>query len=131
MSYEAAACLPVAYGTALRMMVTIGQVKAGEKVLILGASGGVGTCCVQLAKLAGAEVIVCASSATKLARLKELGADHGIDYTQGGFREVGLRPNTASRIGAPSPAASTSSSISPAATPGCRRSGHCTGRVGS
>jgi alcohol dehydrogenase len=80
-SYEAAACLPVAYGTALRMMVTIGQVKAGEKVLILGASGGVGTCCVQLAKLAGAEVIVCASSADKLTRLKDLGADHGIDYT--------------------------------------------------
>ena len=65
-SYEAAACLPVAYGTALRMMDTIGQVQAGEKVLILGASGGVGTCCVQLAKLAGAEVIVCASSADKL-----------------------------------------------------------------
>ena len=84
-SYEAAACLPVAYGTALRMMVTIGQVKAGEKVLILGASGGVGTCCVQLAKLAGAEVIVCASSAEKLARLKELGADHGIDYTKEDF----------------------------------------------
>jgi alcohol dehydrogenase len=80
-SYEAAACLPVAYGTALRMMVTIGQIKAGEKVMILGASGGVGTCCVQLAKLAGAEVIVCASSAEKLARLKELGADHGINYT--------------------------------------------------
>ena len=53
--YELAACLPVAYGTALRMMVTNGQVRAGEKVLILGASG-VGTCCVQLAKLAGAEV---------------------------------------------------------------------------
>jgi alcohol dehydrogenase len=84
-SYEAAACLPVAYGTALRMMVTIGQVKAGEKVLILGASGGVGTCCVQLAKLAGAEVIVCASSTEKLARLRELGADHGIDYTQEDF----------------------------------------------
>jgi NADPH:quinone reductase-like Zn-dependent oxidoreductase len=65
--------------------VTIGQVKAGEKVLILGASGGVGTCCVQLAKLAGAEVIVCASSDAKLARLKELGADHGIDYTQEDF----------------------------------------------
>jgi NADPH:quinone reductase-like Zn-dependent oxidoreductase len=84
-SYEAAACLPVAYGTALRMMVTIGQIKAGEKVLILGASGGVGTCCVQLAKLAGAEVIVCASSAEKLARLKDLGADHGIDYTKEDF----------------------------------------------
>ena len=84
-SYEAAACLPVAYGTALRMMVTIGQVKAGETVLILGASGGVGTCCVQLAKLAGAEVIACASSPEKLARLKDLGADHGIDYTKEDF----------------------------------------------
>ena len=84
-SYESAACLPVAYGTALRMMVTIGQVKAGEKVLILGASGGVGTCCVQLAKLAGAEVIVCASSADKLRRLKQLGADHGIDYSTEDF----------------------------------------------
>jgi alcohol dehydrogenase len=84
-SYEAAACLPVAYGTALRMIVTIGQVKAREKVLILGASGGVGTCCVQLAKLAGAEVIVCASSAEKLARLRELGADHGIEYSKEDF----------------------------------------------
>src|SRR5262245_54741970 len=84
-SYEAAACLPVAYGTALRMMVTIGQVRAGEKVLILGASGGVGTCCVQLAKLAGAEVIVCASSAEKLARLQDLGADYGIDYSKEDF----------------------------------------------
>jgi NADPH:quinone reductase-like Zn-dependent oxidoreductase len=53
--------------------------------MILGASGGVGTCCVQLAKLAGAEVIVCASSAEKLARLKELGADHGINYTTEDF----------------------------------------------
>jgi 2-desacetyl-2-hydroxyethyl bacteriochlorophyllide A dehydrogenase len=84
-SYEAAAALPVAYGTALRMMVTIGQVQSGEKVLILGASGGVGTCCVQLAKLAGAEVIVCASSSEKLARLRQLGADHGIDYTKEDF----------------------------------------------
>lgn len=84
-SYEAAACLPVAYGTALRMMVTIGQVKQGERVLILGASGGVGTCCVQLAKLAGAEVIACASSAAKLNRLAELGADHLLDYTQQDF----------------------------------------------
>src|SRR4029077_12295601 len=84
-SYETAACLPVAYGTALRMMVTIGQVRAGEKVLILGASGGVGTCCVQLAKLAGAEVIAGASSADKLRRLKDLGADHGIDTSKEDF----------------------------------------------
>ena len=84
-SYETAAALPVAYGTAWRMMVSIGKIQAGEKVLILGASGGVGTCCVQLAKLAGAEVIAAASSAEKLARLKELGADHLLDYKQDDF----------------------------------------------
>src|SRR3954466_1344380 len=47
-SFEQAAALPVAYGTAHRMMTTNGQVTAGEKVLILGASGGVGVCCMQL-----------------------------------------------------------------------------------
>ena len=62
-SFEEAAALPVAYGTAYRMMLTQGHVEAGEKVLILGAAGGVGTCCVFLAKIAGAQVIACASSA--------------------------------------------------------------------
>jgi alcohol dehydrogenase len=84
-SYDAAACLPVAYGTAIRMMHTIGQIQRGDKVLILGASGGVGTCCVQLAKQAGAEVIACASSDAKLARLKDLGATHLLDYTKHDF----------------------------------------------
>jgi alcohol dehydrogenase len=84
-SFEAAACLPVAYGTALRMMYTIGEVKRGDKVLVLGASGGVGTGCVQLAKAVGAEVIACASSESKLARLKALGADHVLDYTKQDF----------------------------------------------
>ena len=91
-SYEAAAALPVAYGTAYRMMMARGRIVAGEKVLILGASGGVGTCCVQLAKLAGAHVVVAASSEDKLARLKELGADDGINYTTGDFmKEVHRR----------------------------------------
>ena len=84
-TYDAAACLPVAYGTALRMMYTIGEVKDGDKVLILGASGGVGTCCVQLARLRGCEVIACASSESKLTRLKELGATHVVDYTKQDF----------------------------------------------
>jgi NADPH:quinone reductase-like Zn-dependent oxidoreductase len=78
--HEAAAALPVAYGTAYRMMLTRGRIQPGEKVLILGASGGVGTCCVQLAKQAGATVIVCASSDDKLAHLAALGADIGINY---------------------------------------------------
>ena len=78
-SFVQAACLPVAYGTALRMIETRGQLQRGDKVLILGASGGVGTCCVQLAKSIGCEVIACASSDWKLERLKELGADHTIN----------------------------------------------------
>ena len=85
-----AAALPVAYGTALRMMVTNGGVKAGDKVMILGASGGVGVCCVQLAKLAGAEVVACAGTDEKAARLRELGADHTINYVDRGFHEGGL-----------------------------------------
>jgi alcohol dehydrogenase len=87
-SFEQAAALPVAYGTALRMMTTIGQVTAGEKVLILGASGGVGVCCVQLAKLAGAYVIAAAGSEEKGERLKALGADEIILYTQEDFLKV-------------------------------------------
>jgi NADPH:quinone reductase-like Zn-dependent oxidoreductase len=79
-SFADAAALPVAYGTAHRMMVSRGKVKAGERVLILGASGGVGTCCVQLAKQAGCTVIVCASTDDKLAQLKAQGADVLINY---------------------------------------------------
>jgi alcohol dehydrogenase len=78
--YAEAAALPTAYGTAHRMILDRGKLRAGETILILGASGGVGTCCVQLAKRAGARVVAAASSAEKLDRLKELGADIGIDY---------------------------------------------------
>ncbi|MFE8150107.1 zinc-binding dehydrogenase [Brenneria goodwinii] len=84
-SFAEAAALPVAYGTALRMITTIGQIQPGEKVLILGASGGVGVCCVQLAKLAGAQVIACAGSEEKAERLRQLGADHVIRYTEEDF----------------------------------------------
>lgn len=84
-SYADAASLPVAYGTAHRMIVTHDTIRNGEKVLVLGASGGVGTGCVLLAKMAGAEVIACASSADKIARLQELGADHVINYKEVDF----------------------------------------------
>jgi NADPH:quinone reductase-like Zn-dependent oxidoreductase len=80
--FAQAASLPVAYGTAHRMLITHKTVKAGDKVLVLGASGGVGTGCVMLAKLLGAEVIACASSEEKLKRLKDIGADEAVDYTK-------------------------------------------------
>ena len=87
-SLEAAAALPLAYGTAHRMLVTRGRIQAGEKILVLGASGGVGVACVQLGKLLGAEVLACASSESKLARLRELGADHLINYSERNFADA-------------------------------------------
>ncbi len=80
-SFEDAASLPVAYGTAHRMLITHNTVKKGDRVLVLGASGGVGTGCVLLAKMLGAEVIACASSEEKLKALKDMGADEVVDYT--------------------------------------------------
>ncbi|HWI13412.1 MAG TPA: zinc-binding dehydrogenase [Burkholderiales bacterium] len=79
-TFAQAASLPVAYGTAHRMIITHKTIEAGEKVVVLGASGGVGTGCVLLAKMLGAEVVACASSADKIQRLKDLGADHVINY---------------------------------------------------
>jgi NADPH:quinone reductase-like Zn-dependent oxidoreductase len=84
-SYADAASLPVAYGTAHRMLVTHNTVRKGDKVLILGASGGVGTGCVMLAKQLGAEVIACAGSADKLERLTQMGADHVVNYRETDF----------------------------------------------
>ncbi len=84
-SFEDAAALPVAYGTAHRMLVTHQTVKPGDKVLILGASGGVGTGSVILAKKLGAHVIACAGSAEKCARMLEIGADEAINYTEVDF----------------------------------------------
>src|SRR5206468_6303076 len=75
-TFAEAASLPVAYGTAHRMLVTHDTVKKGDRVLILGASGGVGTGCVILAKLLGAEVIACASSADKDRKSTRLNSSH-------------------------------------------------------
>ncbi|HEY7238430.1 MAG TPA: zinc-binding dehydrogenase [Burkholderiales bacterium] len=84
-SFVDAAALPVAYGTAHRMLVTRRTLHKGDRVLVLGASGGVGMACVVLAKRIGCEVIACASSDDKLARLRELGADHTVNYKQTDF----------------------------------------------
>lgn len=88
LTFEVAASIPLAYATAHRMMVTRARVTRDDLVLILGASGGVGTACVLLAKLAGATVIACANSADKLHRLRELGADHLINYVEQDMREA-------------------------------------------
>ncbi len=101
-SFEEAAAVPVAAVTALQSLRDAGKLKAGQKVLINGASGGVGTYGVQIAKAMGAEVTgVCSGRNAELVRA--LGADHVIDYTQEDFTQrperydlvidnVGLRP---------------------------------------
>lgn len=81
-SFEEAAALPIAYGTAWRMLITRGQIRAGEHVFILGASGGVGTGAVQIAKMKGCVVYAAASTDEKLQRLKDLGADVLVNYAQ-------------------------------------------------
>ena len=84
-TFAEAASLPVAYGTAHRMLITHQTVQAGERVLILGASGGVGTGCVILAKLLGAEVIACTSGEEKMKAMRALGADEVINYREVDF----------------------------------------------
>ncbi len=87
-SFDEAASLPLAYATAHRMMVTKGRISGGEIVLILGASGGVGTASVLLSKLAGAKVIACAGSDEKMARLARIGADEVVNYRANDMREA-------------------------------------------
>lgn len=84
-SLKDAASLPLAYGTAYRMLVSQGALARGEKILILGASGGVGVACVQIARLLGAQIIAVTSSAAKQRVLATLGVDHVIDSSQEGL----------------------------------------------
>jgi NADPH:quinone reductase-like Zn-dependent oxidoreductase len=81
LSFEEAATIPVSGSAALQALRDVGQLQAGQKVLVLGASGGVGSFAVQIAKALGAEVTGVAST-QKVEMVAKLGADHVIDYTQ-------------------------------------------------
>jgi NADPH2:quinone reductase len=85
LSFTEAAGLPVQYLTAYGVLFNRGDLGSGDRVLIHAAAGGVGTAAVQLAADAGAEVFGTASTAEKLVLAAELGADHGIDYTETAF----------------------------------------------
>jgi NADPH:quinone reductase len=78
LSWEQAAAIPISYVTAWEALVQFGRLKAGEWLLIAGASSGVGVCSIQLGKVLGARVIGVSTSRAKLAKLRELGLDVGI-----------------------------------------------------
>jgi NADPH:quinone reductase-like Zn-dependent oxidoreductase len=93
-SLDLAACLPVAWGTAWRMVVAHARPEPEDVVLVLGAGGGVGLAAVQIAKLMGARVIATASSDDKLARIAPFGADHLINYVKDVEWDVTVRKLT-------------------------------------
>jgi NADPH:quinone reductase-like Zn-dependent oxidoreductase len=89
-TFEQAAVVPISGVTALQGIRDAGKVTAGQKVLIIGAGGGVGTFAVQIAKAFGAEVTgVCSTAKVELVR--SIGADHVIDYTREDFAQSGKR----------------------------------------
>jgi NADPH:quinone reductase-like Zn-dependent oxidoreductase len=87
-SFADAASFILTNMTAWRMVVTRGQLRAGQDVLILGVGGGVSSTAVQIAKLCGARVIATSSSDAKLERARQLGADIGINYAREDWARV-------------------------------------------
>lgn len=85
--WETAAATPLAFGTAWRMLVTRARIRPGETVLVLGASGGVGHACVQIAREAGATVYATAGNEKKAQAARELGAKEVFDYRSEEFTD--------------------------------------------
>ena len=115
LSFEQAAVVPVSGCTALQALRDSGRVKAGDRVLIIGASGGVGTYAVQLAKAFGAHVTGVSSSA-KLDLVRSIGADEVIDYTRVDFADGDHRYDLILDIGGNSRLARLRQALTPTGT---------------
>ena len=129
LSFAQAAAIPVSAGTALQALVDAGRVQAGQSVLVVGASGGVGTYAVQLAKAFGAEVTGVSSTA-KVDLVKSLGADRVIDYTRQDFADGTRRYDLILDIGGSTPVRRLRRALRPRGTlvfVGGENSGNLTG----
>ena len=89
-SFEESAAVPLAASTALQALRDHGRLRPGHRVLIIGASGGVGTYCIQLAKHLGA-IVTAVCSTPNMGLVRSLGADHVIDYTAEDITEPAAR----------------------------------------
>jgi NADPH:quinone reductase-like Zn-dependent oxidoreductase len=114
-SFEDAAASPMASVTALQGLRDIGRIKPGQRALIHGASGGVGTFAVQLAKYYGAEVTAVCST-RNVQRLRDLGADHVIDYMAEDFTRKGIHYDVIVAINGYHPLSAYKRSLTPAGT---------------
>ena len=112
MSFEQVAAVPTAAMTALQGLRDHGKIKAGQKVLINGASGGVGSFAVQIAKALGAEVTgMCSAAKTDMVR--SIGADHIIDYTKESFTDSGQQYDLILGVGGYYPLAAYKRALKP------------------
>ena len=115
LTFVQAAVVPISAGTALQALTDAGRVEPGQRVLVIGASGGVGSYAVQLAKAFGAEVTgVC--SPAKLDLVRSLGADHVIDYTHQDFADGTNRYELVLDIGGNSPLSRLRRALTPTGT---------------
>ena len=132
LSYQQAAVVPISAGTALQALTDVGRIEPGQEVLIIGASGGVGSYAVQLAKAFGAEVTgVC--SAEKADLVRSLGADHVIDYKRDDFADGSRRFDLILDIGGNSALARLRRALKPSGTAvivGGEEGGNWTGGFG-
>ncbi len=96
LDFESAAGFGLTYGTSYHALVQRAQLQSGERLLVLGAAGGVGSAAIEIGKHLGAEVIAAASTPEKLQFASDLGADHLVDYTTEQLRER-LKEITAGR----------------------------------
>lgn len=129
LSFQQAAVVPVSAATALRALTVAGRLRPGQSVLVLGASGGVGSYAVQLAKAFGAEVTGVASTA-KQDLVTALGADHALDYSQQDFADGGRRYDLVLDIGGTPSLGRLRRALSPRGTVvfvGGERAGNLTG----